>query len=131
MKSFSVKLSVNLPPRYAHNDSGTHFYTRPLLENDRPVELRIPLKRLEQMSATTKGKAEIRKICEKIKLETKEGVSHQISRMNLCENHGSCYSSIQKKFSNLIDKSRVFFAVFAHTESCVHIKVYNASRISC
>ena len=106
MKSFSVKLSVNLPPLICpQNDSGTHFYTRPLIENDRPVELRIPLERLEQMSATTKGKAEIRKICQKLKLETKGGISHQISRINLCENHGSCYSSIRKKFSNLIGKS--------------------------
>ena len=106
IEQFSMKLSPNLPSLICPNNyQGLSQYTRPLIQNDRPEEFEIPLERLEQMAGTSKGRSEIKKICQKLKLETKGGIRHQISRINLSSGNGSYYTSIRKNFSSLVGKS--------------------------
>ena len=106
VNSFSVKLSQCLPPFISPKNFGALGpYTRPLIVNDRPEEISLPLERIEQIAKRKNTYRELKSLCKSFKLDTRGGKKHMVARLINLESNSEIYSIIRKKFTKLTGKS--------------------------
>ena len=106
VQNFSVKLSQSLPPFICpRNLDSVGPYTRPLVVNDRPEEISLPLERIEQIAKAKNSYRELKKLCKDFKLDIRGGKKHMVAKLIDFEGNAEVYSVIRKKFTNLTGKS--------------------------
>ena len=112
LRSLSVKMFSSLPPFITQVNSlaqPTKSCRKPpktqaeTNDFERADEIDIPLERIEQISKSKRGSAELKALCKELKLDTSGGKTQMIARL-LASEPGH-YSLMKKKFTKITGKS--------------------------
>ena len=123
LEHFSVKLGQTLPPIVSSNNfSSIDPYTRPLISDDRPEEITLPLERIEQLVNSTNSYKHLKEICNSLNIDTRGGKVHMVARLLDIDGNTQLYSVVRKNFTKISGKSGGVLRGFCPHGVCYGLK---------